>query len=499
MSKKQKTSTSEVNKIKLDDLPEVLTVEWLQKNNCKDIIRYLSIQKNQIETLHITKYITKDGFEQLTDNIDSKEFDKLDETEGEVPFKGYYALKEWPVIHEFLKDPEIQKTANKFYTKCLFKYLYDTYEGITMKHKWYDAVKKNSIRKNLLDDKINRMKDTLTKINEKKNNVIKHKKEMFVLSTVKIDEVKTELNTLQKNELDIQNFQYFTNVDIIDRGRPYPGFTPIRVFVKSNIKTLVIPDTVTEIGDNAFEKAKIKEIHLPNRLTEIGDNAFAESTLQSIIIPDSVSTIGVKAFLNSSIKKIKLPKSLEIIPEELCNTCALEDLEIPNSVIDINSYSFYNNNINKLTIGNKVEDIGFEAFAKNKITKLTIPNKVKYIYSYAFQNNVIDELTLGTTLVKIHSHAFANNKIKLLYIPNNVKLIEEQAFAKNKITMLTIAFGCEEIGSKAFHKNRLKFVYIPSSVTKLAADAFDPGVTIMKDPTNVAMTGSSNSLLEIKF
>ena len=410
MSKKPKTSTSEVEKTKLDDLFSVITYEWLDKlGDCKKIIKYLSVNKKRIN-------ITKGQFEKLTKElITSEAFDNLERKEAEdVRYTGTYSIKKWPRIEELVNNPEIQQAANKFYTKCLFKYLYDKYEGKTMKHKWYDAIKKNSIRKDLLDDKINRVKDTLNKIKEKKNNVTKHRKEMFVLSTVKIevDQIKTDVDKIDQVEQDIQNFQYFTNVTEIAHGTRTMGQN-YKFQFGENIKTLVIPDTVTEISWNAFENAPVPAIHLPNSLTKIDELAFAFSMLQSISIPDSVQTIGEKAFLNSNLTKIKLSKSLKIIPDEFCNTCALEDLEIPNSVIEINKYSFFKNDIKKLTIGNNVKEIGFKAFAKNKIKTLTIPNSGPDIGSYAFYDNEINMLT----------------------IPNNVKFINNAAFCKNKIAL----------------------------------------------------------------
>lgn len=520
MSKKQKTSTSEVEKRNVDDLPSAITYEVLDKmmGDCKKIIEYLSLNKNRIQRLQITKA----QFEKLTkERILSEAFDNLEKKEAEdVRYEGTYSLKKWPHIEKFVKDPEIQQAANKFYTKCLFKYLYDKYEGKTMKHKWYDAIKKNSIRKDLLDDKINRVKDTLTKIKEKKNNVIKHKKEMFVLSTLKIevDQIKTDVDKIEQVEQDIQNFQYFTDITEIAPGAMRMRDYKMRFQMGDNIKTLVIPDTVTEISWNAFEYAPLQAIHLPKSLTMIGDSAFAESTLQSITIPDSVHTIGKRAFLNANIKKIKLSKSLKIIPDEFCNTCGLEDLEIPNSVTEINKWSFYHNNIKEITIGNNVKDIGFKAFAKNKIKTLTISNSVADIGSYAFYDNEINKLTIPNNVKFINSAAFFKNKIKTLALGSGVTRIRKLTFAKNNLVSLVIPFNVDFIGikafyfneietliiqngvttieSKAFAKNKITSVILPGSLTKLAEDAFDSTVNIIKDGgwAGVVMTGSLNSL-----
>lgn len=66
---------------------------------------------------------------------------------------------------------------------------------------------------------------------------------------------------------------------------------------KSNIKNLLIPDSVTSIGDEAFAYCDLNSIKLSNSLTSIGKDAFLSNTgLGEIVIPKSVTTIGNRAF-----------------------------------------------------------------------------------------------------------------------------------------------------------------------------------------------------------
>ena len=59
-----------------------------------------------------------------------------------------------------------------------------------------------------------------------------------------------------------------------------------------------IPNTVTSIGDGAFEYgARLTNVSIPIGVTSIGDYAFwACNSLTNITIPDSVTTIGTNAF-----------------------------------------------------------------------------------------------------------------------------------------------------------------------------------------------------------
>lgn len=72
-----------------------------------------------------------------------------------------------------------------------------------------------------------------------------------------------------------------------------------------SIKTVEIPDSVTNIGAYAFASTKLIEIKLSDGVTDIGDYAFCYNyDLATVIIPNSVETIGVGAFIGCSDFKI---------------------------------------------------------------------------------------------------------------------------------------------------------------------------------------------------
>ena len=68
------------------------------------------------------------------------------------------------------------------------------------------------------------------------------------------------------------------------------------------LKTIVIPDSVTSIGDWAFwDCSGLTSITIPNSVISIGKEAFERcSGLTSVTIPDSVTSIGDYAFWNCS-------------------------------------------------------------------------------------------------------------------------------------------------------------------------------------------------------
>ena len=67
---------------------------------------------------------------------------------------------------------------------------------------------------------------------------------------------------------------------------------------RDKIKTVVIEDGVTNIGNSAFEIcSNLTSVEIPNSVTSIGDNAFNScKSLTSVEIPNSVTSIGNGAF-----------------------------------------------------------------------------------------------------------------------------------------------------------------------------------------------------------
>ena len=63
------------------------------------------------------------------------------------------------------------------------------------------------------------------------------------------------------------------------------------------IKTVIIKDGVTTIGNRAFSECGLTSVTIPNTVTSIGLGAFDHcNSLSSVTIPNSVTTIGVAAF-----------------------------------------------------------------------------------------------------------------------------------------------------------------------------------------------------------
>jgi len=74
------------------------------------------------------------------------------------------------------------------------------------------------------------------------------------------------------------------------------------------VKTVVVKEGVTSIGDMAFYETRIESIQLPESLESIGDKAFhmGDNLIAEITIPKNVRFIGTNAFTYTEIKEFQV-------------------------------------------------------------------------------------------------------------------------------------------------------------------------------------------------
>ena len=92
---------------------------------------------------------------------------------------------------------------------------------------------------------------------------------------------------------------------------------------------------------------------IPDYAFSAGTN-FRQSYLTSVVLPESLVEIGYAAFRGAGIKQLTLPASLEIIGEEALYYTALLSLDVPELVSSIGARAFgLNNSFNSVTLRSK--------------------------------------------------------------------------------------------------------------------------------------------------
>ncbi len=94
-------------------------------------------------------------------------------------------------------------------------------------------------------------------------------------------------------------------------------------FAGSGATLIQLPETVTHIGDRAFEGTRALEgITLPCRLNELGTRVLAGSAVQTVLVPEGVTAIGDSALAGcSQLHTLLLPGSLQSIGTHVLDGC----------------------------------------------------------------------------------------------------------------------------------------------------------------------------------
>ncbi len=157
-----------------------------------------------------------------------------------------------------------------------------------------------------------------------------------------------------------------------------------------NLKSVIIGDSVTEIGSQAFKYCcSLTEVVMGSNITNIGQEAFRDcDSLKSIEIPNGLTVIEDSTFHScNSPTDISMGENITYIGNFAFDGCySLKSIEIPNSVTDIRSHAFaYCSNLKSVEIPNSVTYIGSHVFyCCASLTNIVIPNSITSIESYEF-------------------------------------------------------------------------------------------------------------------
>ncbi len=187
-------------------------------------------------------------------------------------------------------------------------------------------------------------------------------------------------STQSATSSNLTNYAELTNV-IIPESVQYKGkaytITEIgnNAFSCSNLISVSIPNTITEIGDNAFLNCgNLNSVIIPTTLKRIGAGAFKKcKRLESIAIPNSVTIINDETFSDCiKLKTVDLPPNIKTIGyNAFCRCINLESIEIPITVTKIEDGAFRNcYSLKTISIPLSVESIGYGVFYECKSTTI---------------------------------------------------------------------------------------------------------------------------------
>ena len=279
----------------------------------------------------------------------------------------------------------------------------------------------------------------------------------------------------------------------------------------TSLSCIVIPNSVTYIGDDAFSMTALSSVVIPNSVTSIGKGTFWNCTfLSSIVIPNSVTSIGNRAFVGcKSLSNIVIPNSVTSIGNRAFEGCtSLSSIVIPDSVTDIGESAFSScTSLSGIVIPNSVKSIGYRMFSScTSLSSIVIPNSVTSIGDSAFWDcTSLFSIIIPDSVTSIGSCAFSNcSSLSNIVIPASVTNMDGNPFLywngiltvlsssffyandvlidnvkktiiafRNKESSYIIPNSITGIGPNAFsHCETLSNIFIPNSVTSIGDNAF---------------------------
>ena len=283
---------------------------------------------------------------------------------------------------------------------------------------------------------------------------------------------------------------------------------------------------LTTVGDYAFENCNmLSQIVLPETVTEIGDGAFLGCSAVRSIKLTNVQIIGTEAFSGTGISKITAKNTTtlkdgafwgmsSLVQADLGAITEMGDLVFVETMV-VNNGTYYPYGLTKLskvTFAEGTTVIGARAFITalrseyDSLTEVVVPNTVETIGASAFYGrsklttlNLSGVKTVGeqafyncssltgldlTSVETIGAAAFANTTaLKVAEMPS-LKEVGVSAFQNSGIETLVVN-SLEVVDSFAFANTNIKSLTIPSSLSSYTYDESWTEINTNGDPEEI--------------
>ena len=212
------------------------------------------------------------------------------------------------------------------------------------------------------------------------------------------------------------------------------------------------------IGANVFkDNTTISSIVIPNSVTSIGEGAFSGCTgLEKVYINDLAAWCGID-FGSADANPLYYAKNLYLNGE------LLTELSIPAEIAEVKDYAFYNcNGVTNIDIVDGVKSIGNSAFyGCSDLETLYISNTIESIGDYAFAecNNIIDIKIGSKKAIAASKNIFSSDAYNnaCLYVPTGRNFAYKKTAPWSNFYIVEMDFtGIDEVKAE---NGKVKTVY----------------------------------------
>jgi len=264
---------------------------------------------------------------------------------------------------------------------------------------------------------------------------------------------------------------------------------------KNEIKSILISDGVTNIGNYAFSNLPaLVDVSMPDSVTIIGSNAFRNNdSLKVVSLPQSLLVIDREAFYScESLESIIFPETITTIEYFAFGRCfALKNVRIPASVSSIGQLAFYgctalkeivvdeNNDYYSSVDGvlyNKDVSVLLQYPSGKENEKYDIPNTVSEIRFYSIENNsILKDINIPDSVKTIGQSNFSGcTSIESIIIPDSVTVMGSSIFGEcTSLKTVVLGDSITSIGAWAYENcTSLESITIPDSVIEIHYTSF---------------------------
>ncbi len=240
-----------------------------------------------------------------------------------------------------------------------------------------------------------------------------------------------------------------------------------------SLKKVVIPDSVTSIGAEAFGGCtSLEYINIPStvkdfdfsdiknyplKVLSVGIDLpedFTSPTLEAIFINEGVITVSLKN--SSNLRYASLPTTLKFIPDEAFKGCSsLTKISIPTGVEKIGKNAFQNcSSLLSVKFSEGLREIGEWAFDEcSSLRALSFPSTLTKIKPYAFRMcKSVQTISFAEGLKTVDEAAFFFcESVREIKLPDTLEAIGASSFEKcSAMTKITFGKNLKTIGNASF-------------------------------------------------
>ena len=163
--------------------------------------------------------------------------------------------------------------------------------------------------------------------------------------------------------------------------------------MNNSIVKIVLPDTITVIGDGAFKSNySLEEIVMSNNVQKIGDGAFERCrALTSLYLPDTLTELGEDGVSSNSVTEITIPKGLTELKKHGLAGTNLVTVTIPGNIKTVGERCFEDcRDLKEIIFEEGVEYIGTLAFNNAKsLERIEFPSTVTEINGCPYSSDCV--------------------------------------------------------------------------------------------------------------